>query len=260
MNISEKFILGKKNNPALCEDGIVITENFIAVLDGVTAKSSRTFWGKSGGRAAMETAKAIIESSPAITEKEILFRNINNAIKSLYDGKAYGEAAVCVCIYSKFFKEIWSVGDCQYIINGQRYCDEKEIDTIYSRVRAAILEKAERDGALLEGKDPGREFIMHLLKNQHIFANGTGKYSYPLLDGGSFDTSRILSTPVSEGDTVILATDGYPKLFDTLRESESYLAYVIENDPMCYKIHISTKGIEKDNVSFDDRAYVKFVV
>ena len=106
MNIIEQFILGKKNDPSICEDGIVITDDFIAVLDGVTAKSNRTFWGKSGGRAAMETAKAIIETSPAITEKEVLFRNINNAIRALYDGENHGEAAVCVCIYSKFFKEI----------------------------------------------------------------------------------------------------------------------------------------------------------
>lgn len=260
MNIIEQFILGKKNSPALCEDGIVVTEGFIAVLDGVTAKSNRTFWGKSGGRAAMETAKAIIESSPAITEKEVLFRNINNAVKALYDGKNHGEAAVCVCIYSRFFKEIWSVGDCQYLVNGHYYCDDKEIDTVYSRLRAAVLEKAERDGTLTEERDTGREYIMPLLKNQHIFANGTGKYSYPLLNGGNFDTNRIISTKLTDGDTVILATDGYPKLFDTLEESEAYLSYVIENDPMCYKLHPSTKGIEKGNVSFDDRAYVKFIV
>ncbi len=260
MNIVEQFILGKKNDPALCEDGIVITDDFIAVLDGVTAKSNRTFYGKLGGRAAMETAKAIIESSPAITEKEILFRNINNAIRALYEGANLGEAAVCVCIYSKFFKEIWSVGDCRYLVNEQYYCDEKEIDTIYSRVRAVILEKSERDGTLTAERDIGREYIMPLLKNQHLFANSTGKYSYPLLNGGNFDTNRIISTKVSDGDTVILATDGYPKLFNTLKESESYLSYVIKNDPMSYKIYPSTKGIEKGNISFDDRAYIKFKV
>lgn len=260
MKLLEQFILGKKNDPSLCEDGIVITDNFIAVLDGVTAKSNRTFWGKSGGRAAMEAARAIIEISPAITEKDILFRNINKAIRELYDGSNYGEAAVCVCIYSRFFKEIWSMGDCQYLVNEHHYCDEKEIDTIYSRVRAAILEKASCNGSLTDDKDPGRQYIMPLLKNQHLFANSNTKYSYPLLNGSDFDTNRIISTKVCDGDTVILATDGYPKLFDTLKESESYLAYVIENDPMCYKIHISTKGIEKGNVSFDDRAYVKFVV
>lgn len=260
MNIIEQFILGKKNDPALCEDGIVITDNFIAVLDGVTSKSNRLFYGKSGGRAAMEAAKEVIETAPPITEKEILFRNVNNAIKALYDGDNNGEAAVCLCVYSKFFGEIWSVGDCQYLINDAYYCDEKEIDIIYSRVRAMILEKAERDGTLPEDKDPGRELIMPLLKNQHIFANGNGKYSYPLLNGRSFDTERIISAKVSEGDTIIFATDGYPRLFPTLEESEAYLSYVIKNDPTCSKIHLSTKGIEKGNLSFDDRAYVKFVV
>lgn len=259
MKLLEQFIMGKKNNPILCEDGIVITDDFIAVLDGVTAKSKRSFYGRTGGRAAMEVAAAVIRSTPAITKSEILFRNINTAIRELYDGNNGGEAAVCVCIYSRYYREIWSSGDCQYIVNGKHYCEEKEIDHIYSRMRATILERAERMGVLTADRDMGREYILPLLKGQHLFANSNGKYGYPLLNGGSFDTETVTITKVNEGDTVIIATDGYPRLFSTLEDSEAYLQYVIENDPMCYKLHISTKGIEKDCISFDDRAYVKFM-
>lgn len=34
MKIVEKFVKGKFNKEELCEDGICVTENFIALIDG----------------------------------------------------------------------------------------------------------------------------------------------------------------------------------------------------------------------------------
>lgn len=58
---------------------------------------------------------------------------------------------------------------------------------------------------------------------------------------------------------MILASDGYPKLFNSLIESELYLKKIINEDPLCYKLFKSTKGINKGKLSFDDRAYIKFI-
>ena len=55
MEIIEKSIIGKSTDQSLCEDGLFISEDFIAVIDGVTAKSPGLFNGKTGGRAAMES-------------------------------------------------------------------------------------------------------------------------------------------------------------------------------------------------------------
>ena len=78
------------------------------------------------------------------------------------------------------------------------------------------------------------------------------------MDGYSIDSKHIKVHKISESDfTIILASDGYPEVFNTLQESEDYLDYILKNDPLCYRIFKSTKGLKKGNLSFDDRAYVK---
>ena len=52
MKIFEQFIKGKKENQALCEDMLFVSADFVAVVDGVTAKNDALFDGKTGGRAA----------------------------------------------------------------------------------------------------------------------------------------------------------------------------------------------------------------
>jgi hypothetical protein len=56
---------------------------------------------------------------------------------------------------------------------------------------------------------------------------------------------------------LILSSDGYPRLFDTLLETEDYLKQCLIEDPLCYKTIISTKGIKEGQSSFDDRCYLK---
>jgi len=58
----------------------------------------------------------------------------------------------------------------------------------------------------------------------------------------------------------VLCSDGYPKIFSTLKEAEEYLEYIIKNDPLCYKINPYFGGIVKGAISFDDRAYIRFKI
>lgn len=55
-----------------------------------------------------------------------------------------------------------------------------------------------------------------------------------------------------------MASDGYPDLCETLRESEEKLKILLEKDPLMISIYKSTKGLQKGNTSFDDRAYISF--
>ena len=50
MRIIEQFIKGKYNDPNLCEDAICVTENFIAVIDGVSSQSDFRFEDKKLGK------------------------------------------------------------------------------------------------------------------------------------------------------------------------------------------------------------------
>jgi glycerophosphoryl diester phosphodiesterase len=62
------------------------------------------------------------------------------------------------------------------------------------------------------------------------------------------------------GDRIILASDGYPELFDTLEETERYLFQMLTKDPLCIHELRGTKGVRPGNQSFDDRSYISFRV
>lgn len=50
MRVIEKFLKGKFNNEELCEDGICITDDFIAVIDGVSSQSQFNYENKKLGK------------------------------------------------------------------------------------------------------------------------------------------------------------------------------------------------------------------
>ena len=264
MEIIESFICGKKADVLKNEDLLLITDDFIAVIDGVSAKNGRLFDGVTGGRRAAEkVCEAITTFDRSITAKEAT-EKITNAIAELYEkDEPKGTAAAGAIIFSKARNEIWSVGDCQCLINGKLFSHEKEIDRINSDMRALILEIAKREGKTQEEllqKDVGREFIMPILENQHIFANKTGSFSYGVLNGTPVPDEHIIIHKVKAGDEIVLASDGYPELFSTLSESEEYLEKIIKENPLCDREYRSTKGKEKYNISFDDRTYIRFKV
>lgn len=263
MKIIEKFIKGKKNNEALCEDMLFVGENFFAVADGVTAKSERLFNGRSGGKAAAEAVCSVLEKMPWDTDAFNATELFTKSVAELYEDEPDGSAAAGIIVFSRARNEIWSIGDCQAIINGSFFSHEKEIDRILSDVRSVVLEAELRKGATareLSEKDAGRAFILPVLRMQHIFANSDGAFSYGVINGSLVPENKIIVYKVSEGDEIILASDGYPKLFGTLEESEKYLQRELSENPLCIGEYRSTKGLQKGCSSFDDRTYIRFKV
>ena len=57
-----------------------------------------------------------------------------------------------------------------------------------------------------------------------------------------------------------MATDGYPFLCPTLEASEAELARQLADDPLNIGHFQATKACMKGNLSFDDRAYIRFRV
>ena len=45
---------------------------------------------------------------------------------------------------------------------------------------------------------------------------------------------------------------------DSLEESEAALSRQLATDPLCINTYKATKGVMEGNLSFDDRAYVRF--
>lgn len=269
--IKECFLKGK-HSPETNEDGIIVTPDFVAVIDGATAKSDFRLNGKASGRLAMEIASEAIRNFPKDISAEQAIQRITDSIYSFYiehhllnslkeePGKRFTANGV---IYSVARGEVWQVGDCQCIIGDLNSANEKEIDAIMANARAAFNEVALANGATmeeLEAHDPGRDFIYPFLQRQAVLQNNSNPeqpYAFPVFDGFPVNMKQVNIFPVGNVKEIILSSDGYPKLFRSLSESESYLATILEKDPLCMHLYKSTKGVKKGNGSFDDRAYIK---
>lgn len=271
MQIIEKFLEGKNPDQQLCEDGIFQSDDFVAVIDGATAKSKIEYDGKSSGRAAMEKVKQALKDVPADADVYTAIDIITGCMAEWYRNLGIYEhlqsnyierPSASAVIYSHQKKEIWQIGDCLAIVDDKHFYNNKILDEIVINARVLYLEMQIQQGktiAELINNDIGREFILPLLQNQGCLQNNFNgsEYAWEVFDGFPLLKERVKIIDASKAKTLILASDGYPKLFNTLQESEEYLKYVLQNDPLCFTINKGTKALKKGNNSFDDRAYVK---
>ncbi len=269
--IKESFLKSKNAINEDCEDGIFVGESIIAVIDGCTAKGNYLWNGKKSGLFAKNLICDTLKNLKVPDNPKDFFEALNITIKNVIArnsiiGKVDWPRA-SVIAFVPMLNEIWSYGDCRCMVDGQVYLHEKQIDIKLSLKRSEIIEERLRmDSNLdLEDFDFGREAILGDLIKQLDYENvhkiyDDVDYGYPVLNGDKICSDMISVHKVKPGQEVVLATDGYPILRNTLEESERELETLINTDPFCYKKYRSTKGLKKGNISFDDRAYIRFIV
>ena len=243
----------------------------IAVIDGATPKGNRLWEGMRGDVYISHLISNAIKNMDRDITAEDAVLYINNAVKDAYkrnnvdlDTLEHEEMLqACVVIYSASRHEVWSYGDCLIRINHRDYNNIKKLDVLMSNLRAFFIESAMINGNYHYdsfGEDFGRKCILPYLKEQGIFANTNYSFGYSVINGGTIIPKNVKVYSVQSGDRIILATDGYPKLFDTLEASEQYLELKLKEDPDCVYSLRGTKGVSSGNVSFDDRAFIGFSV
>lgn len=271
MKLIETFIKGKAGEHK-CEDGYVVSPDFVAVVDGVTSKSDFLYEGKTTGKLAEELVCAAVSKLPREATLEQALNAFNREINAFYervpfpyDRSELGLQAVCA-LYSDHFREVWLIGDCQAMVDGTPYVNAKRSDEVLSEMRSLVL------SILLRGESgsppsetpqkTARAVIEPWILRANCFANSEGsEYSYAVLNGQPLPLSLVCIIPLDGGPhEIVLATDGYPELRRDLRASEERLRQVIDDDPACYRLYRSTKGVAKSNCSFDDRTYIRFLI
>lgn len=271
MKLLEHYIKGKKENQDLSEDLFVFNDHFAAVIDGATNVSGGMYGNKTPGRIAAETIQACIEKLPPEVSLSDMIETVTWKMQEAHHTYKMKEAiekdrwkapTASVVLYSRFYQEVWQIGDCQLMIDGKLYLNEKYVDKITAEARAMYLEAELNQGKtvdeLLEN-DTGWQFVQPLIRQQHYLQNAPdNQYGFEVFNGFPVDMSKIKVTRVPKtARQIVLASDGYPFLEATLQESEDKLARLLKEDPLCFRKYKLAKGLMKGNHSFDDRTYLR---
>ena len=289
MKIIESSIIGKKS-PEACEDGMVVTDDFIAVIDGSTSKTPKHLNPdmKNGRYAMMLISEYIREELKADASVDDFCQGVTVYIyNKVYEKLGMEERlkehpeerlTASAILYSRTRNEVWMVGDCQAIIAGKLYENGKPYEEKIARKRVELIEQGlspaearkQIEPLLIEAMLSGQNQTYTVIDGFPIYREGVKVVSVSdsssVQDSVSSSDSVPCSDSISASDTIpsssseiVLASDGYPFLEPTLAASEAALAEQIANDPQNIRSFIATKGIVEGNKSFDDRTYIRFV-
>jgi hypothetical protein len=272
--VIQRFVVSKTGVPADCEDAVFISDNFAAVVDGATTPEIQPPTARSGRIAAQLLVEAL-GSLPADIAAHAAVGRLNSELLDWYRASKRvhvaqedptQRASASVIIFSRYRREVWSVGDCTVRI-GDRSCrNESSLERVAAEARSVVLEAALVTGSTiyeLAQRDPGRAAIEPLLHANRVLRNARSEYEYahPGLDGflAQDYVPEVYVVP-DEVDEIVLASDGYPIVERTLEESERRLEEILREDPLCFRLFKATKGRYDGALSFDDRAYLRISV
>lgn len=270
--IEEQMLVAKTGKPEDNEDSIHSSPTLVAIIDGATSKTARRWDGKTGGQTCAQLINQTLSNlSPTFTAREAI-DSITARIQAFYQEREMREqvqvdpsqrASAALIVANLHRRELWLVGDCQCLLDQRLIQNPKRVDTVTAEARAMFLEAELQKGLSLEAlrhHDTGRAFILPLLQQQQHFQNNlkAGPYWFPAIDGFPVPDEGILVEPIPEGtQTIILASDGYPFLKESLGASEQALQDILMHDPLLFRLHKATKGMQEGYCSYDDRSYVK---
>lgn len=254
-----KYARAEKN-----EDAIVITDDFVAVIDGATDLSGLEIDGMTPGRYAAQTVAAAIETLPRDIDGYGAFDSLSLALKTDKESRSLPEGfnPFCVAaIYSKNIREIFYLRDVQVKINGTR--KDRPIKAIepITTYRQSYLNAMLESGIPIETMQKDDPFHP-LLKDFCIYSpallnNEKSDFGFAVINGQSIPRHLIEIITVPAGSDLIITSDGYPTVPNNLAQAESDLKDMLENDPLCIGKYPQPRGIVPNGISFDDRSWVK---
>ena len=266
------FIQGKsganeKGNKT-CEDGLFYSDDFLAVFDGATDKSGKSYDGDKGGRVARNIILGVFKALPRDAAPMDVLAAINREYQVFYAANTdldfeknplFRPTATLVW-YSFARNELVAIGDSKARVDGTVYNDgSKMVDILNSDLRVKVIEELGLTAEEVAQNDLGRFYIMPLLTRQSEFQNNPEApeaFQYWAVDGFPVPENKLVRVAFNERPKVIeLSTDGYETIpaEPVIAQYEEELERLLREDPMRIK-NPSTKGIQKGNVSFDDRA------
>ena len=261
------------------EDGIVVTPDFIAVIDGSTSKSSRRYsLFNSNGRLAMLRVARTLRRAPKDISLQQFCKEATKALRSKYRQRDLpylaehpeDRLAASAVIFSRLRRELWLIGDCHCLVTPPSpltshhsplyISNPKPDESMLAEMRAAEVRRLLDNGVTIQQlleEDTARPVIIPKMKECMKQQNVT----YSVIDGFPIPLKHIRQIPLTfEPFELVLASDGYPFLLPTLAESEAALDRQRHEDPLNIGSFKATKAFMTGCNSFDDRAYIRFKV
>ena len=203
MDIIESSIIGKKSQEA-CEDGMVITDDFIAVIDGSTSKTPKHLNPdmKNGRYAMMLISEYIREELKADASVDDFCQGVTAYIyNKVYEKLGVEERlkehpeerlTASAILYSRTRNEVWMVGDCQAIIDGKLYENGKPYEEKIARKRVELIEQG------LSPAEARKQIEPLLIKAMLSGQNQT----YTVIDGFPIYREGVKVVSVSDSSSV----------------------------------------------------------
>ena len=203
MKVIESSIIGKKS-PEACEDGMVVTDDFIAVIDGSTSKTPKHLNPdmKNGRYAMMLVSEYIREELKADASVDDFCQGVTAYIyNKVYEKLGVEERlkehpeerlTASAILYSRTRNEVWMVGDCQAIIDGKLYENGKPYEEKIARKRVELIEQG------LSPAEARKQIEPLLIKAMLSGQNQT----YTVIDGFPIYREGVKVVSVSDSSSV----------------------------------------------------------
>ena len=270
LTVLEQFVEAKTAG-RVCEDIIVVTGDFSAVIDGASDATGARFDGRSGGRLAAEVVANAVSVLPADAGARSFADSLSDALAAAVTAMVgtlgpdtRWPVAVLTCV-SAHRRQVWRIGDGNVVIGGTPHLGLSRIDeaaySFRAATNAALLARGMPLHELIES-DPGAAAVRILSDNQQNLTNKVSRWGRGSINGSRVPDEYIEILPIPDGPTeVILTTDGFPVPLATLAESEAELAEMVSRDPAAVdELWAIGKPMKSGANAPDDRAYLRLTI
>ncbi|WP_027119553.1 hypothetical protein [[Mycoplasma] testudinis] len=254
------------------EDGYFVGKHLVAVVDGGSPKSDRK-WTANKVTSGWYCKELILQAFKTVDpnwSNNRIIEYINSYVNKAYENNdhyfyehAEDQLQAGIIFYNDLRQEIVSYGDCPCLINNTYYSHEKFIDTLSTGLRSFYLHLNDLKVIVPKPDDSnafGRSKIQDILHYQSFFSNLNGRFGFPVINGLKLNLKLKIVHKVKAQDQIVMASDGYIKLYQSFSKTETYLKQTLKKDRLCYQEFMATKGWSNELKSYDDRTYVKLIV
>lgn len=273
MQILESFTLPKNaDEPATNEDirGVIGDGDairFVYLGDGAT--SSNPFEGRAGGIVAGERLIQTLTNLPFDADifdfTDAATENMRD-VAATWDGHSRYRACIQALVYSVHHKQIWRIGDCHFMVDGQISLGTKYIDTLANDFRSACLTGLLKAGRYTElelmdertlQERPWR-FIPEVVQGQFQNLDSEDPRGYGTIDGTDIPYRYLQMYPVPEADRITFCSDGLLEPPASWEEGLTRLRQEKRVNPLMIRKHKGNRPFQQERAIFDDTTLISF--